>query len=131
MSAATNIEQDIDPDLTLLSEEERAEIEREADAEIEDWSDALEKEMKRSDALANAMSLEQRLASAVAADLQPIRDRLARILQIESPDVLKAKLQAFLAELPQLLKDINADPESARVIEAIAAPALAKGLTRP
>lgn len=71
----------------------------------------------------------QALAAAVAADLQPLRDRLARILQIEAPDVLKAKLQAFLAELPQLLKDINADPESARVLEALAAPALAQGLT--
>ena len=58
-----------------------------------------------------------RLAAAFAEDLAPLRERLARILEIEDPDLMRAKLAAFLKQLPQLLKDINADPESARVLE--------------
>jgi len=58
-----------------------------------------------------------RLASAMADDLKPLRDRLERILAIQDPEILKAKLGAMVQQLPSLLTDINADPESARVIE--------------
>lgn len=58
-----------------------------------------------------------RLARAFAEDLQPLRERLARIMEIQDEQILRAKLTAFVAELPQLLSDINADPESARVLE--------------
>lgn len=58
-----------------------------------------------------------RLAAAFAEDLKPLRDRVERILAIDDVDLQRAKLQAFLNDLPQLLKDINADPESARVLE--------------
>lgn len=57
-----------------------------------------------------------RLAAAFAEDLQPLVDRLNRILEIEDEDLMRAKLAAFLKQLPQLAKDINADPESARVL---------------
>ncbi len=58
-----------------------------------------------------------RLAKAFAEDLKPIRDRLERILAINDPDILRAKLVKFNSEIPALLSDINADPESARVLE--------------
>ena len=58
-----------------------------------------------------------RLALAFAADLKPLRDRLERILQIEDPEIFRLKLEAFRDALPELLQDINADPESARVME--------------
>lgn len=70
----------------------------------------------------------QRFAEALAEDLQPIRDRLARILQIEDPDVLAARLRAFLEELPRLLKSINADPASAKALEETMSAALLNGL---
>ena len=46
-----------------------------------------------------------------------MRDRLERILTIEDPEVLRTKLTAFNESLPSLLRDINADPEAARVLE--------------
>jgi hypothetical protein len=58
-----------------------------------------------------------RLAAAFAEDLQPLRQRIERILSIEDPDLLRSKLQALVKQLPALLKDLNADPESARVLE--------------
>lgn len=68
----------------------------------------------------------QILAAAVTRDLSPFRARLERILTIQSPDVLKTKLQQFLAELPQLLKDLEADPDTARALEELLAPAVAQ-----
>lgn len=58
-----------------------------------------------------------RLAAAFAEDLTPLRMRLERILTIEDPDLLRSKLEALLKQIPQLLSDMNADPESARVLE--------------
>lgn len=66
--------------------------------------------------LANEVDV-NRLAAAFAEDLTPLRDRLARISAIEDPDLLRSKLEAFLKQLPALLKDMNADPESARVLQ--------------
>jgi hypothetical protein len=70
----------------------------------------------------------EHLSRALAEDLQPIRDRLARILQIEDPDVLAARLRAFLDELPRLLKSINADPAAAKALEETMSAALLNGL---
>lgn len=61
----------------------------------------------------------QRLAIAFADDLQPIRLRLERILDIEDETILRSRLEAFRAELPQLLKDINADPAAAGTLEQL------------
>lgn len=58
-----------------------------------------------------------RLARAFAEDLAPFRSRLERILTIADPEILRARLQQLSNEIPSLLKDINADPESARVLE--------------
>lgn len=84
------------------------------------------------DALANSLTPEQRLAQSVAADLEPLQrwaQRVLRILEIQDEVLRTTKLRDAQAELPQLLKDINADPASARVIESMVLPALAKGLT--
>lgn len=69
-------------------------------------------------------------AKAVATDLQPVRNRLERILGIADPDVLAARLKEFLAELPRLLKSINADPASAGALEQSLSAALFNGLAK-
>lgn len=68
--------------------------------------------------------------SAAAADLQPLRTRLERILQIADPDIFRAKLTALRAELPQLLRNINADPELARTLEKQLAAAFCDGVAK-
>jgi len=71
------------------------------------------------------------LATAMVSDLAPITQRLARIMQIADAELLTEKLRAFRAELPQLLADINADPDAARVLQDTMARAMAAGLTTP
>lgn len=73
---------------------------------------------------------EDPFAKAVAGDLKPVCTRLEKILQIEDPELFKAKLQAFKDELPQMLKDINADPEAARVLQVKMAEAMAAGMAQ-
>jgi len=65
---------------------------------------------------------------AIAADLAPVRQRLTRILGIEDPAIQRDKLAAFVNELPALLRDINADPASARQFEILIAQATVRGL---
>lgn len=67
------------------------------------------------------------LAKALAEDLAPVRERLERILGIEDEGILRERLASFLAELPRLVKDIGADPESARVFEAATTAAMFNG----
>ncbi len=69
-----------------------------------------------------------RLVEAFADDLQPVRERLDRILSINDVSILRTKLEGFRDELPSLLKDINADPKSAMVIESLMRSAFIKGL---
>lgn len=76
-----------------------------------------------------ATSLQQ-LAQAFADDLQPLRLRLERILDIEDPDILRARLESFRAELPQLLADINADPAAAGTLEQLLTGAMLAGATK-
>jgi phage gp29-like protein len=75
----------------------------------------------------------QQLAAALARDLAPVLaaldERLARILEITDPALRKTKFDEAWAELAPLMKDIQADPATARALEKITAPALAKGLT--
>jgi hypothetical protein len=82
------------------------------------------------EALANELEDKARieLARALATDLQPVRERIARILEIEDGDVMRQKLTLFLAELPALLKSITADPESARAMEALLAASIINGM---
>lgn len=70
----------------------------------------------------------ERLVAAFAEDLQPLRKRLEAILQIEDPEILKQRLEAFVNQVPQLLKDINADPASALVLEDEMRAAFAAGV---
>ena len=65
---------------------------------------------------------------AVAADLQPLRDRLAAIDKIADPAIKKQKLAKLYTDLDQLTKDITADPESAQVLEKINAGGVIAGL---
>lgn len=67
-----------------------------------------------------------RLAFAFAEDLKPLRDRLEAIIGIDDPAIRDTKLRALRDSLPSLLKDINADPESARVL----ADAMAAGMLK-
>jgi phage gp29-like protein len=55
--------------------------------------------------------------SALASDLAPLRRRLQRIIEIQDPDILRDRLDALRAELPSLLRDINADPASASALQ--------------
>ena len=68
------------------------------------------------------------VAKAVATDLQPLVKRLERILQIEDPELLRSKLEALKAELPQILKDINGDPAAAKVMADTFSAALLNGV---
>lgn len=105
------------------AEQETEEGDEETD--MEETEDAMEaKEAKAGTRMGDVL----RLVSAVADDLAPIRIRLERILDIENPDILKGRLNAFKAELPQLLKDINADPQSAAVMESLMHRSFLKGL---
>ncbi len=77
-----------------------------------------------------AQTATAKLAQAVAADLQPLVRRLEAILQISDPTLLRQKLEALQRELPRLLQDVNADPDSARVLEQTLSAALANGITQ-
>lgn len=81
------------------------------------------------DALANELQAKAKdaLARALAEDLAPVRERLERILSIEDEGIMRERLASFLAELPQLVKDIGADPQSARFFEAATTAALFNG----
>jgi phage gp29-like protein len=68
-------------------------------------------------------------AAAVAADLAPVAERLQRILSIQDPEIFKARLTAFLAELDQLKADLSADPAAAKALEQMNTQAMLAGLT--
>lgn len=95
--------------------------EEEADPAGRDRMDAV--------AMANA-SPEQKAAlmDAFAQDMRPVADRLRRILTIEDPEILRAKLVAFRDELPELMRSLGADPAAAREIEAMMARAMLSGM---
>lgn len=84
---------------------------------IED-DDEIEEELKASN----------QVSAAIHADMQPLRERLERILTIEDPQILKAKLARFAFEIERLKHDITADSDLARALEQLSADALVKGL---
>jgi hypothetical protein len=53
-------------------------------------------------------------ARALAHDLRPVVTRLARILEIQDPEIQRVRLAAFMQELPRLKDDIGADPSTPR-----------------
>lgn len=70
----------------------------------------------------------QAILRAAARDLAPLRARLARIEQIEDPEVMASAMRRLLEELPRLARDLNADPAAARAIQSLITHALARGL---
>ena len=73
----------------------------------------------------------RQLAAAIAADLAPLRRRLAAVESIEDPGIRRARLSALLAEVDGLGADILKDPESARTLESIQGAAVVNGLIAP
>lgn len=78
-------------------------------------------------ALANE-SAQAAFAAAAAEDIGHVLDRLHAIRNIQDDDLMLRKLRQFLADYPQLEKDILADPAAARALQPIIATALGKGL---
>jgi hypothetical protein len=70
------------------------------------------------------------VATALARDLQPLRTRLERILQIEDPEVLSNRLQAFQEDVSKLGQDILADPELAKVLADIQGAGVLQGFAK-
>jgi phage gp29-like protein len=68
--------------------------------------------------------------AAVADDLQHLRDRVSACDAISDPDLRARKFQALLDDWDQMVKDITADPETARALEQINQAALAAGLNK-
>ncbi len=67
-------------------------------------------------------AMRQKLATATAKDLAPVRARLKKILD---------ELEALRGDSATLLKKINADPEMASAMEEIIGTSLVEGLTTP
>lgn len=57
----------------------------------------------------------ERLASALADDLRPVRRRLEKALAQENEEDARQELRELLADLPQLFRRVNADPDTARM----------------
>jgi phage gp29-like protein len=66
-------------------------------------------------------------AKAVATDLQPVAKRLAAIMAISDPEILRARLAAFLQEADQLAQDIAQDSAAASELRGIITQALVNG----
>jgi len=69
----------------------------------------------------------QQLAGAVQSDLSHVMDRVAAIIQISDPDLLRRKLQELREDFPSIAADVLADPASARVIAKTISAGLANG----
>jgi hypothetical protein len=93
-----------------------------------DDDDPTDKVENRVSKIENRKSVDD-FASAVSGDLQHLRDRVAAIEAISDPDLRDKKYKALLDNWDQIVADITADPESARVLEEINTDALLKGLT--
>ena len=77
-------------------------------------------------------TFQEAVYKAAAMDLQPVRRRLERILQIDDPEILQTRLRALQREIEsgQLLRDINADPASAKPMELLLAHSMQQGITK-
>lgn len=67
------------------------------------------------------------IASATAADLAPLRERIDAIVAMDDPDAFYAAIEALRDELPDYLPD---DPEAAKAIEDALAAALFNGIAQ-
>jgi phage gp29-like protein len=73
----------------------------------------LPKEAKEQPAMENeetAPGAIDAVLAAMAQDLEPVRERMERILAIEDPEIFRARMQALVTELPGLARDIGQDP---------------------
>jgi len=75
------------------------------------------------------MQARKLLASDTSSDLKPIRARIEQILQLKDEDLQRA-MEKLMADLPAILKQINADPKAAEALEKILGSALAEGMTK-
>jgi hypothetical protein len=71
---------------------------------------------------------EAAVAAALAADLQPVLERLGRIMAIKDETIRLQKLGEFQAEFEQIEQDVLADPAAARALERIMAGDFFKGM---
>lgn len=70
------------------------------------------------------------LARTLGTDLEPLRERLTKILRIRDDVIFAAKIRELKADLEgQLSDDLKADPATARVIEQLLAEGFTKGLS--
>lgn len=69
----------------------------------------------------------QSVGKALAEDLQPVRNRLEAILQVEDDELRNAALRKLQSDLPEILLQINAEPAGARALEEVLAAALVNG----
>lgn len=67
-------------------------------------------------------------AQALATDLEPVRQQLQAILEIQDPEIQKARLIAFLEKIDQMKADLSKDPASAHALQNILAAGLANGM---
>lgn len=74
-------------------------------------------------------SASSQFGQAIAADLAPLRRRLAAVEKISDPDIRRARLEAILAEWDSLAADVTADPEAAQALARIQGTAMANGLS--
>jgi phage gp29-like protein len=61
---------------------------------------------------------------AVAADMQPVRQRLSAILSISDAALMRDKLEEFVRDVDRMKRDLKADPESARALDQIQSAAM-------
>lgn len=94
---------------------------QQAEEEDDEEGDPLENEAARKGFEDDA---KRRMLSAVALDLQPFRERLAAILEIQDRGILNSRLRSFKAELATLADDVKKDPESAKALEEIMSAAM-------
>jgi len=66
-------------------------------------------------------------AQAMQADMQPVAQRLAAVLEIEDPGAMLAALKALQRDLPEILKQLNAEPAAAAALEQAMTAALFNG----
>jgi phage gp29-like protein len=69
-------------------------------------------------------------ARAVATDLQPVAKRLAAIMTISDPEILRARLAAFLDEADLLAMDISKDPAAAKELRGIITQGIINGFEK-
>jgi len=78
-------------------------------------------------ALTLAANALDQTAHAQADTLAPLRQRLQHAIDIDDPDFQRAALANLQRELPDMLRDINAEPQTAQVLENALAAALVNG----